>query len=114
MIDMVKELNKLINDGEPRKKDVSCHHIGVIKTDVPRPVENFLDAYKTVQEQTARQCLVVAEQLEAAAAELRNKAAILNHQAVQIPDDIRHSTTFEREARSLAETWKFVNPPRDG
>lgn len=105
------------------KKDVAPHFIGgesvmatgIIETDrVPLSVLNFLGAFKKVQETTALSCIRTAEWLEMQAADLRNKAATLNHQASQIPDDVKYAATFEREASSLNIFLSALRNPKPG
>lgn len=65
----------------------------------PPAVVKFLDLFSSVQQQTARHCIELAEWFEAEAASLRNHSVVLNHQAQQIPDDLRQATTYEVNVR---------------
>lgn len=90
-------------------KDIEPHHIG--NSDVTKfanPVERFLNAYVNVQDTTARASLELAEWFEQQAAILRNHAATINHQAMQIPEDLRRAVEYEQQVRELVQRLSTV------
>lgn len=99
------EIGRLVRNG----KDVEPHHI---PTAAPATgAERFMTRFKAVQEQTATDCLRLAEWFEATAVELRQKAEILNHQATDIPTMIFNAANFEGEVRNR---FGFLRALRDG
>lgn len=106
-------------------KDIAPHHISPERyNDVPIPppipevprqsttltVDKMLDRFYSIQQETAKLCLIRAEELEAEAHDLRMRAAILDHQSVQIPEDYRIAVVNEREAALKVQRTMFVNP----
>lgn len=73
-------------------------------------VDKMLDRFYSIQQETAKLCLIRAEELEAEAHDLRMRAAILDHQSVQIPEDYRIAVVNEREAALKVQRTMFVNP----
>lgn len=94
-------------------KDVTPHHIHTEDTlpvtqPVAQPVTNFLNRFTTVQEQTAKRCLHLADALEAEATKLKQYAATLIHQGKQIPEDVQRATTYEMDVRARVDYWAPV------
>jgi len=73
-------------------------------------VDRTLHRFTTVQESTVRELLDRAETLEAIAADLRQRASIIQHQATQIPEDYRNAVQFELRARAYAQALKELKP----
>lgn len=102
---------KRVKDGEDMNmvKDVSAHHIPTSEARPPA-VSKFNEQFYTVQQQTARNCIRVAEWLENQAKDLRERAASIDLQSREIPDAIAKSVSFEREAADkvtfLSSLWK--------
>lgn len=91
------------------EKDVSTHHVGNGETaKFANPVERFLNAFQNVQDECAKASLDLAQWLEDQAATLRNHAATINHQATQIPDDVRRAVEYEHQVRSLIQALSVV------
>lgn len=96
-------------------KDIAPHYIPPPIPEVPRQsttvtVDKMLDRFYSIQQETAKLCLQRAEELEAEAHDLRMRAAILDHQSVQIPEDYRIAVVNEREAALKVQRTMFVNP----
>lgn len=81
---------------------------------IPHQVEQLLAIFKKRNEDSAVVCIRRAEELEAEAKSLRNRAAILNQQAVQIPEDFGHAVSYEIDCRNRAAALALVNPPKGG
>ena len=108
------------------KKDTSAHFVGV-HVDIeasPQPeqimdltehpviqqIKNMNESFTRQQQETAMSCIRRAEELEAAARDLRDKAAIIHHQSTQIPDDLLNAVKMEIETRNRVLALALVNP----
>lgn len=101
----------------PHFNDVTPHYIPQPEVlEVPKasgPVDRFLNQFSKVQHDTSINCIRVAELLEDAAHDLRARAAQLNHQGTQIPDDLRNATSFEINARDRMQFFAALFERRD-
>lgn len=76
-------------------------------------VEATLSIFEQQWKNTAELCLFRAAEMEAAAAELRERAANLQGACTYI-QDVRGAVSYEIESRTRADSLALVNPPSDG
>jgi|SRR6185312_5209438 len=100
-LDKLAEQINTIPEEKLHRKDVTPHHIPQPQSVPPVAVQKFMTNFKREQESAAKHCIETAEWLERMADDLKRRAAILNHQATQIPDDILHAVEEEQNTTDL-------------